>query len=189
MDVSRVQQQSKRLLIQRNTAMVVGGLLGVGLLVSVFVNSGKEQEIILSPVIEKQVRISSREVSPEYLEAVTRDMALLVLNRSPDNLDYWRQSILKMADPSAYGAINTELEKVVKAQRGTTLSQYFTMTDMHVDPERLESTVSGHVHTVIGSKEVGAEFRRFRFAWVNHGMSLKLVAFGQIVKAEEGAQQ
>lgn len=189
MDVSRVQQQSKRLLIQRNTAMVVGGLLGVGLLVSVFVNSGKEQEIILSPVIEKQVRISSREVSPEYLEAVTRDMVLLVLNRSPDNLDYWRQSILKMADPSAYGAINTELEKVVKAQRGTTLSQYFTMTDMHVDPETLESTVSGHVHTVIGSKEVGAEFRRFRFAWVNHGMSLKLVAFGQIVKAEEGAQQ
>jgi conjugal transfer pilus assembly protein TraE len=60
---------------------------------------------------------------------------------------------------------------------------------MHVDPETLESTVSGHVHTVIGSKEVGAEFRRFRFAWVNHGMSLKLVAFGQIVKAEEGAQQ
>ena len=46
--------------------------------------------------------ISSSGVEADYLELVTRDVALMLLNRSPAGLDYWMEQILKLADPSAH---------------------------------------------------------------------------------------
>ncbi len=41
------------------------------------------------------------------------------------------------------------------------------------------------MHTVVGSKEVTAEARTFRFVWTYTGVSLKLAAFGAIKKKDE----
>ena len=42
------------------------------------------------------------------------------------------------------------------------------------------------MHTLVGSKEVTAEARTFRFVWSYNGVSLKLAGFGRVKKDDKG---
>lgn len=139
-------------------------------------------------MLRSPLTISSSGVSKDYLEMVTRDTALLALNRSPENLNYWMESILEIAAPEQHGALKRELMKIIQEQGGSSISQYFTIASIRVDPETLTSEVIGALHTVVGSKSVTAEPRRFRFTWKYSGLSLQLTGFGMVTKVERDEQ-
>lgn len=84
--------------------------------------------------------------------------------------------------------MKAELMKVLNEQNGSNVSQYFTIERLTVDPEGLTSEVGGILHTVVGSKEVTAEARTFRFVWSYSGVSLKLAGFGQVTDRNDGGQ-
>ena len=65
-------------------------------------------------------------------------------------------------------------------QQGSSISQYFTISQLTVDPKRLVSEVNGTLHTVVGSREVTSEQKRFRFVWEYSGLSLRLRGFGML---------
>ena len=93
-------------------------------------------------------------------------------------------SSTRSAAPEAHGALKRDLMKVIKEQGNSSISQYFTIGSIRVDPDTLTSEVSGTLHTVVGSKAVTAEHKRFRFTWKYSGLSLQLVGFGMISKVE-----
>lgn len=187
MDLNYSINQSQRVLKQRNALAVTALVLGVLVVLLFLVGATKDREIVLQPITRTPLTITSSGVSADYLEMVTRDTALIALNRSPENLEYWMNSILEIASPQTHGALKRDLLKLVDEQRGSSVSQFFTIDSMKVDPRRLTSEVSGKLHTVVGSKEVSAEHRRFRFDWDYTGLSLRLKGFGviQAVSKEE----
>lgn len=188
MDLSISHAQAQRLLKQRNLlAIGCGALFGVSVLLTLTAAS-REREVVLQPVLAKPLTLSSSHIDKDYLELVTRDAALLTLNRSPSNLQYWMDSILEITDPRTHGRMKAELMKVFSEQNGSNVSQYFTIEKLSVDPEGLTSEVNGVLHTVVGSKEVTAEARTFRFVWSYSGVSLKLAGFGQVTKDDEGGK-
>ena len=180
MDLSISHAQAQRLLKQRNLlAIGCAALFGVSVLLTLTAAS-REREVVLQPVLARPLTLSSSHIDKDYLELVTRDAALLTLNRSPSNLQYWMDSILEITDPRTHGRMKAELMKVFSEQSGSNVSQYFTIEKLTVDPEGLTSEVGGILHTVVGSKEVTAEARTFRFVWSYSGVSLKLAGFGQV---------
>ena len=182
MDLSISHGQAQRLLKQRNLlAIGCAALFGVSVLLTLTAAS-REREVVLQPVLARPLTLSSSHIDKDYLELVTRDAALLTLNRSPSNLQYWMDSILEITDPRTHGRMKAELMKVFSEQNGSNVSQYFTIEKLSVDPEGLTSEVNGVLHTVVGSKEVTAEARTFRFVWSYSGVSLKLAGFGQVTK-------
>lgn len=185
MDYSVGLAQSQRVIKQRNMLGIVALVLA-GLVVLLFlVGATRDREIVLQPIVRTPLTLSSSGVSKDYLEMVTRDTALMTLNRSPENLQYWMDSILAIATPESHGALKRDLMKIVNEQNGSTISQYFTLTGMKVDPEGLTSEVSGTLHTVVGSKSVTAEPKIFRFCWAYRGLSLQLKGFGMVSKADK----
>ena len=184
MDYSIGLAQSQRVLKQRNAL----GMAAIGLVVLVVilfvVGTTRDREVVLQPILRSPMTISSSGVSKDYLEMVTRDTALIALNRSPENLNYWMDSILAIAAPEQHGALKRELMKVLQEQGGSSISQYFTISSMTVDPETLTSDVTGTLHTVVGSKDVTAEIKRFRFIWKYSGLSLQLKGFGMVSKVD-----
>lgn len=180
MDLSISHTQAQRLLKQRNLlAIGCAALFGVSVLLTLTAAS-REREVVLQPVLARPLTLSSSHIDKDYLELVTRDAALLTLNRSPSNLQYWMDSILEITDPATHGRMKAELMKVFNEQNGSNVSQYFTIEKLTVDPEGLTSEVNGILHTVVGSKEVTDEARTFRFVWSYSGVSLKLAGFGQV---------
>lgn len=185
MDYSVGLAQSQRVIKQRNMLGIVALVLA-GLVVLLFlVGATRDREIVLQPIVRTPLTLSSSGVSKDYLEMVTRDTALMTLNRSPENLQYWMESILAIATPESHGALKRDLMKIVNEQNGSTISQYFTLTGMKIDPEALTSEVSGTLHTVVGSKSVTAEPKTFRFNWAYRGLSLQLKGFGMVGKADK----
>jgi conjugal transfer pilus assembly protein TraE len=185
MDLSISHAQAQRLLKQRNwLAIACTGLFGVSVLLTITA-AGRDREVVLQPLLAKPLTLTSSHIDRDYLELVTRDAALLTLNRSPSNLQYWMDSILAITDPRTHGRMKAELMKVFAEQNGSNVSQYFTIEKLSVDPETLTSEVNGILHTVVGSKEVTAQARTFRFVWSYSGVSLKLAGFGQVSETDK----
>lgn len=187
MDYSVGLAQSQRVLKQRNMLGIVALVLASLVVLLFLVGATRDREIVLQPIVRSPLTLSSSGVSEQYLEMVTRDTALMTLNRSPENLEYWMDSILAIATPEAHGSLKRDLMKILNEQRGSSISQYFTLAGMKVDTEKLTSEVTGTLHTVVGSKSVTAEPKTFRFYWAYRGLTLQLKGFGMVTKADKDA--
>ena len=133
MDLSITHQQSQRLLKQRNLlAITATGLFALSVVLTLTA-ARRDREVVLQPVLAKPLTLSSSHVDKDYLELVTRDAALLTLNRSPSNLQYWMDSILEITDPRTHGRMKSELMKIFNEQNGSNVSQFFTIENLSVE--------------------------------------------------------
>ncbi len=177
-DISHERQQS--LLRQRNLLALTSAGLGLALIVAASLAATRDREVVLLPTLPKQLTVTSAGVQADYLELVTRDTALVLLNRSPEGLDYWMNEILKLADPGSYGRLKAELVRIVEEQRGSDVTQAFVIRSMTVDPQGLMSEVSGTLKTFVGAQVIASDERRFRFDWTYRGLRLALSGFVQL---------
>lgn len=180
MEIGFSQAQAQRVLRQRNMLVLTSVGLGVVAMFALIAASARDREVVLQPVLTRSLAISSAGVSKDYLELVTRDATVLMLNRTPQNAQYWMDAVLKIVHPSAYGRMKGELLRIVNDQRGSSVAQFFTVETMKVDPDHLTSEVTGVLHTMVGRQEVAALKRTFRFEWTYSGIELRLIGFGAI---------
>ncbi|MCW2351791.1 type IV conjugative transfer system protein TraE [Sphingobium sp. B12D2B] len=188
MEISYTHAQSQRVLKQRNMLLIIAGILGALCAVLGLITASRDREVVLQPILNGPLAVNSSGVSREYLELITRDTAVLTLDRSPANLEYWMKSVLEITAPSAQGKIRGDLMKIVNEQRGSSIAQFFTIQTMELDTKKLQSTVTGDLHTIVGNKVVSNERRTFRFDWQYSGLSLKLVGFGMVTSGKEKDQ-
>ena len=173
-------EEAQKYLRQRNQLALAAGVLAVTTLLGVGAATTRDRELVLVPVTSERLALSSAGPDAHYLELVTRDTALMLLNRSPQGLDYWMTEILKLADPAAHGRLKAELVRIVAEQRGSDISQAFVIRKMEVDPAALTSTVTGTLKTFVGAQVIASNDRSFRFRWSRHGLALGLVGFEQL---------
>ena len=182
--------QAQRLLRQRNWLTGIAALLAITTIIGIVGAASRDQEIILVPISTQPLTISSAGASAEYMELVTRDTALMLLNRSPEGLDYWMEQILKLADPKAHGRLKSELVKIVSEQRGTDIAQAFVIRSLSIDPKGLRSEVTGTLKTFVGAQVIASEERKFVFSWTYSGLRLALTGFAQVpTEREQQIQQ
>ena len=186
MDFAYQHAHSQRVLRQRNLLGVVAIVLAAAVALLLLFSASRDREVVLQPVLRSPLTVSSAGVSREYLEMVTRDTAILTLDRSPANLDYWMKSVLEIVSPRAQGKIKADLLRIVNEQRGSSISQYFTLQSMKIDPAGLQSSVTGQLNTVVGQKVISSQVRTFQFDWEYSGMSLKLIGFGMVQSEKKG---
>ena len=183
MDLDLAHDRSQRTLRQRNVLAGVALILAAALAVTFTAAQSRDREVVLVPTLRSPMTLSSSSVSREYLEMVTRDVAALALNRSPEMLTWWMNTILDLTDEQDRGEVKKGLIKIVSEQQGSQISQFFTPDMMTVDPGKLTSEVGGTLHTVVASKDVTSEHRTFHFRWRYNGVSLKLAGFGMVTHA------
>jgi len=173
-------ERAQALLRQRNMFALAAAGLGVALVIAGGLAATRDREVVLVPTVAKPLTVSSAGVSADYLELVTRDTALILLNRSPEGLDYWMNQILGLADPASHGRLKAELVKIVEEQRGSDVTQAFVLESMKVDPAALTSEVRGTLKTFVGAQVIASDTRTFRFSWSYRGLRLALAGFAQI---------
>src|SRR5690606_28691225 len=155
--------QAQRYLAQRNRFAALSAVLAATSVLGIGAAIARDEQVVLVPVTAETLTVSSGGIDTHYLELVTRDAALMLLNRSPESLDYWMAQILKLADPAAHGRLKAELVKIVEEQRGSDVSQAFVIRSLSVDPDGLASTVSGTLKTFVGAQVIASNERRFAF--------------------------
>ncbi len=81
-------ERSQALLRQRNLFALTSAGLGLALVVAASLAATRDREVVLVPTFSKALTVSKSGINADYLELVTRDAALMLLNRSPESLDY-----------------------------------------------------------------------------------------------------
>ena len=185
MELSYSHALNQRVLRQRNLLVIVAAALAGVTALLALLGMSRDREVVLQPVLRSPVTISSSGVSRDYLEMVTRDVAVLTLDRSPQNLDYWMSQVLAITSPRTQGQVKADLLKILEEQRGSSIAQFFTIQSLEIDPAHLTSEVSGNLHTVVGDKVVSNERRTFRYTWEYTGLSLRLIGFGMVRTGKE----
>lgn len=188
MELSLAHEASQRTLKQRNLLALICMVLGILVVVMFTAASTRDREVVLQPILPNQMTLSSSAVTPEYLEAVTRDTAQLALNRSPETLQYWMDGLVAISAPETRGALKADLMKIMDEQKGSQITQFVTIDWIRTDPDKLTSQVGGVLHTIVGSKDVRREHKIFQFDWTYTGVSLRLKGFGVIVEKKEDAK-
>lgn len=173
-------ERSQALLRQRNLFALASAGLGAALVVAAGLAATRDREVVLVPTLRAPLTVSSDGASAQYLEFVTRDAALMLLNRSPEGLDYWMEQILELADPASHGKLKAELVRIVEEQRGSDVTQAFVIRRLKVDPGGLSSEVEGTLKTFVGAQVIASDTRRFRFTWTYQGLRLALAGFVQL---------
>ena len=173
-------ERSQTLLRQRNMFALTSAGLALALVVAGGFAATRNREVVLVPTMRAPLTVSSAGTSAQYLEFVTRDAALMLLNRSPEGLDYWMTQILELADPAANGKLKAELMRIVEEQRGSDVTQAFVVRSIKVDPAALTSEVAGTLKTFVGAAVIASDERRFRFTWTYQGLRLALAGFAQL---------
>lgn len=179
-------ERSQALLRQRNLFALTSAGLAIALVVAGGFAATRNREVVLVPTTRAALTVSSAGVSAQYLEFVTRDAALMLLNRSPEGLDYWMSQILDLADPAVNGTLKGELMKIVEEQRGSDVTQAFVIKELKVDPASLSSEVKGTLKTFVGATVIASDERRFRFSWTYQGLRLGLAGFVQLPPNDTG---
>ena len=181
-------EEAQRHLRQRNRFAALASVLGLTSLLAVGAAATREESVILVPVTSERLTLGSDATDAHYLELVTRDTALMLLNRAPESLDYWMEQVLKVADPAAHGSFKAELVKIVDEQRGSDISQAFVISRMEVDPQALTAVVTGTLKTFVGAQVIASQERSFTFRWSKRGLSLALTGFEQNSTQEDQDQ-
>ena len=181
-------EEAQRHLRQRNRFAALASVLGLTSLLAVGAAATREESVILVPVTSERLTLGSDATDAHYLELVTRDTALMLLNRAPESLDYWMEQVLKVADPAAHGSFKAELVKIVDEQRGSDISQAFVISRMEVDPQALTAVVTGTLKTFVGAQVIASQERSFTFRWSKRGLSLALTGFEQNSTQEDQNQ-
>lgn len=185
-DIAHAQAQTW--LRQRNQLAAVSVVALITALTATGFAVTKDRQIVLVPMTRSDVTVSSAQISADYLELVTRDTALMLLNRSPHSLDYWMDQILGLAHPDAYGRLKSALVRIVAEQKGSDVAQAFVIAKMTVDAPALTSEVEGTLKTYVGAQVISTEKRRFRFAWDYTGLKLSLTGFAPVLDKKDPSQ-
>ena len=172
--------QAQRYLAQRNRFAGLSAVLAATSVLGIGAAITRDEQVVLVPVTAETLTVSSGGIEPHYLELVTRDTALMLLNRAPESLDYWMEQILEVADPAAHGRLKAELVRIVDEQRGSDVSQAFVIRSMVVDTKSLTASVTGTLKTFVGAQVIASDERRFRFSWTYRGLRLALSGFAQL---------
>ncbi len=174
----------------RNLFMIIA-LISVptNLILTIYLQSHQTTTIILPSLISGSYKITNKTLSNSYIEDMARDVVTTMLNRSPHNISYVNETILKMADPENYGRLKEELTRVGDDLVKRRLSTIFYPTIIEVDNEKLLAKISGNFCSYIGTIQTSCESKIYSIGFSYHGSKFHLLSFREIALKDKKHEQ
>lgn len=157
--------------LMRSTVRLQGAalaLMGTCLLASLvlmFNMVGRDRIVVTPPSIDKTFWVSKERVSSAYLEQMGSFIAFLVLDVSPQSIDWKKTMLLQYVSPDIYGALQTRQDLEADRLRRLNATTQFSVAQLLPDEEAMNVTLKGRLATFINGartsdvdKEYVAEF-------------------------------
>lgn len=174
----------------RNMGFVITILSLVALIsvVSITALIGSERTIITPPVIAKSFWVTAKKASAEYLEQMGSFVAWLILDVTPNSIDWKKDMLLTYVDPSVHGAMQSMQDLEAQRLRKLNASTFFLPQQIVVDEEAQSVVVRGRLRTQINGQDTTTNEKAYRvgFQYAHgriHVSSFKEVSYDDKVQA------
>lgn len=175
MDFHAITEKLKKTEKQRNLAFVGMGLSVIGLVAVSVLAASKQDTTILVPTTVSPFHITAGRVPNDYLIAVTRDAASLMLNRHPHDTNYFKENMLRLVDPRIHDAMSARMDEDEAANRFKAGRRNWMPIEIcRLPGEAFTTEVVGDLETYVNGVRVSNEKIVKRFVWSLSGTRLFL---------------
>ncbi len=180
MDFQKTQKE-RALFAQRS--VVLGALLALSLTSTAVLSLClmNNSRVILVPTLPADASLDANgHVDAEYLEDMSRDVAWLFLNKTPETSAYFERKAQRIMDPVSFEAVKVALEKESAKAEATHTSQAFFPDDFFEDPAGLYSEVRGRLVIMQGTQVVDDQSKLYAMHWSKSGTLVRLQSIAEI---------
>ena len=150
-----VNKQNEALYRQRNILLGVCLLMVIGNILLGVIAITKRERTIIIPALKEQVEIIGEDgFSESYIEQMTLLYTDLLLNLTPDNIEYKSRLLLKHVDSRGYQEFIEHYKEEEKKYKKYRLSTRFDITDIKIIGKGEEVEIRGVLNASFGK---GAE--------------------------------
>lgn len=113
---------------------LLGMIIANVILVLALVFNLNREKIILTPQVapEYKMWITKSQVSPEYLNALSRNVLDLLLNITPNNVNAQHQELIRLVVPKYRAELQSKLAEIAKQLTQNNLAQNFYIESIRV---------------------------------------------------------
>lgn len=145
---------SRRTISYQKLVLLASLALNIVIALIAFRLIGLERVILVPPTINKSFWVESDKVSAEYLEQMGYFLVQLVLNVTPQSVDYQSKLLLQYAAPASYGEIRTAMAVAGERLKRDGAATVFSPRTLNVDERALKVAVQGQLTTFISDRRV-----------------------------------
>lgn len=145
---------SRRTISYQHLILAASLVLNIVIALIAFRLIGLERVILVPPTIHKSFWVESDKVSAEYLEQMGYFLLQLVLNVTPQSVDYQSKLLLQYAAPASYGEIKTAMAVAGDRLKRDGAATVFSPRTINVDERAMRVAVEGQLTTFISDRRV-----------------------------------
>ena len=164
-----------------NLALVLALLVSLVLALS---SMGRERTVFTPPSIEKSFWVSNGTASPEYVEQMAVWIASLILDVTPDTIEYKANLLLGYADPRAHGALKERQVLETARLKRDNATTYFDLETVNVHADKLAALLQGRLHTLINGTAVPSQHRNYLVRFRMEAGKAHLTQFEELPHAD-----
>ncbi len=144
-------------------ALVLAGSIAVNVVsaVTAYRLVGQERVVIVPPAINKSFWVEGNRVSAEYLEEMGYFLIQLVLNVTPQTVDYQSKLLLQYVAPASYGEIKTAMAIIAERLKRDGAATVFSARSVSTDQSHLKVAIQGSLTTFIGERRVSESTKSY----------------------------
>lgn len=185
-----------RLHVKRFVLQMLYGSLILNLILGFALATSKTivMNTLTPPEIRRSLTVSNIGLSKEYLEEMAPYHAHLLLNATPQNVDFRVDQLLKYAAPEYHNALEKESRINALWIKRNNLSTYFTPTSAAADVNDNTVLLQGLFEVKKNDNIVDSKTRQFVIAYNNNHGTLELLSIKEILPenltpADEASQR
>lgn len=123
--------------------------------------SDRERVVIVPPVVNKTFWVDAERVSAEYLEQMGYFLSQLILNVTPQSVDYQAKVLLQYAAPGGHGELRTALLTAAERLKRDSATTVFSPRDLTVDEASMKVAVRGQLTTFVSDRRVSEAMKAY----------------------------
>ncbi len=183
MDYTKTAASVRVLEARQRTMGLIIVLLSLALLVACFTvlkMSGTEKTVIVPAGLNKTFWITQDRASNEYLEQMGGFIGWLVLDVTPQSIDWKKQALLTYMAPDAAADMKTRIELEADRLKKLNASTYFVIQALAPDERNQSVGLAGQLRTQINGVNTSAVDKRYIVEFEQSGGKVHVKNFKEI---------
>lgn len=177
MDPTILHNQNRTLFLQRNILLLITGILLLGNVMLAFATFSRREKTIIVPAnLGREVVIEGKDIFDEaYIEEMTLFFSDLLLNLTPQNINYKSSKLLRYVEASAYHKMKEYFVQEGEKYNKYRLSTKFSMNEIKIFGMKVE--ITGILSSKFGEDSESNQQRTFVIEYDKHRGKLQIVSF------------
>ncbi len=171
----------------RSLGLAVAGLVFALILALAIIlkQVGNERTVVVPPSIDKSFWVTKDRVSKEYLEQMGAFVGWLILDVSPDSIDWKKDILLSYVTPEQSGAMKTRQDLEAERLKRMNASTFFAPKQLVPNEDNQSVVLVGRLRTQVNGQDTTTDTKSYLAEFAYLGGRVHLKTFKEIPNVQQ----